>query len=377
MAKGFRASATLAAALWLAAGPVRGEQPEPPPSPSEAEPSPASPPQGPGPTGEPPAAAPQPQPPEGRREPGLLDTTHTAVEGSLGDLVDWLDRFFGDRRYLEFGPQRSTVRWRSEVRLTDEPRAYPHTTAMVDLRLPAASAWLSRAHLVVSGDRVAEGEGVPGDEGPVAELAAGQGRLELRYDLLRRPRTLFYLGGGLRFAWPLDPFVRLRLRQDLPLASTLLARFTPSAFWELRQGFGSTAQLDLDQALSRTWLVRASGGVLVSEKSRGLEWGTSLELLGQITGRLAGALGGSMRGAERSPVAVDQYRVFGRLRRDVLRHWLFLEVEPEVVWPAVPGAGYRTVLGVILRLEVLFVSETPAQGPAAAKPEGPPEVPWP
>jgi len=338
MAKGFRASAALAAVLSLTPAPVRGEgpEPEPPPAPVEA---------------------------------GLLDTSHAAVEERLRGLVDWLDRFFGDPRYLEFGPQRSTVRWRSEVRLTDEPRAYPRTTALVDLRLPAATAWLSRAHIVVSGDR--EAGGTPGDEGPVAELAAGQGRLELRFDLLRRPGTLFYLGGGVRFTWPPDPFVRLRLRQDLPLTASLLARFTPSAFWELQSGFGSSVQLDLDQAISRTALVRASGGMLSSEKSRGLEWGTSLELRGQITGRLVGALGGSLRGAERSPVAVEQYRAFARLRSDVLRRWLFMEMEPEVVWPAAPGGGYGTVLGVILRLEVLFASESGAPEPAAPAPAAP------
>jgi hypothetical protein len=381
MAKGFRASAALAAVLSLTPAPVRGTglEREPPPTPVEAGSASVEPPAGP--AGEPPTAAPQPgqAPSAGPGEPGLLDTSHAAVEERLRGLVDWLDRFFGDPRYLEFGPQRSTVRWRSEVRLTDEPRAYPRTTALVDLRLPAATAWLSRAHIVVSGDR--EADGAPGDEGPVAELAAGQGRLELRFDLLRRPGTLFYLGGGVRFTWPPDPFVRLRLRQDLPLTAWLLGRFTPSAFWELQSGFGSSVQLDLDQAISRTALVRASGGMLLSEKSRGLEWGTSLELRGQIAGRLAGALGGSMRGAERSPVAVEQYRAFGRLRSDVLRRWLFMEIEPEVVWPATPGRGYGTILGVILRLEVLFVSESGAPEPAApaptaAPPEArPPDVP--
>ncbi|HEY6105870.1 MAG TPA: hypothetical protein VIV59_07805 [Anaeromyxobacteraceae bacterium] len=383
MAKGLRASAALAAALWLAPAPVRGEGPEPGPAPAEAGPAAVEPPAGAGPTGEPPAPPPQPgqAPSAGPGKPGLLDASHAAAEEQLGDLVDWLDSLFGDPRYLEFGPQLSTVRWRSEVRLTDEPRAYPHTTALVDLHLPAATAWLSRAHVVVSGDRAAEG--APADERPVTELAADQGRLELRFDLLRQPGTLFYLGGGVRFTWPPDPLVRLRLRQDLRLATSLLARLTPSAFWELRQGFGGTMQLDLDQILSRAVLVRAGGGMLLSEKSRGLEWGTSLELRAQIDARLAGALGGSMRGAERSPVAVEQYRVFARLRRDVLRRWLFAEIEPEVVWPAAPGGGYRTVLGVILRLEVLFVSESrapepAAPAPAAAPPEArPPDVPWP
>ena len=369
--------------------------PAPPPEPAAAKPSgaPAAPTQ---PPGEPAPSAPPARPAEAAPgKPGVLDSSHAAMEEQLRDLVDWLDRFFGDRRFLEFGPQRSTVRWRSEVRLTDEPHAYPHTTALVDFRLPAATAWLSRFHLVVAGDRVGDPEGAPGEAPPATELAAGQGRLELRYDLLRQPRTLFYLGGGVRFAWPPDPFVRVPLRQDFPLARSLLARFTPSFFWELSQGFGAAMQLDFDQAISRTSLIRLSGGMLVSEKSRGLEWGTSLELRTPISGWLAGALGGSVNGVERSPVAVEKYRVFGRLRGDVFRHWLFVEVEPEVVWPADPPRGYRTVLGVILRLEVLFVSEVkssrpapsampgaPAPGaaeppPAAGAPDAPADVPWP
>ncbi|HYQ81784.1 MAG TPA: hypothetical protein VEP68_09785, partial [Anaeromyxobacteraceae bacterium] len=256
------ASVALAALLAVAPATVRSQGPAPPapsgtgpaepgPKPAGAapgEPSPPAPPPAepaaPAPPGEPPAAqkpaepapaAPPagqaPSPPEAAPgKPGVIETSHAAAEEQLGDVVDWLDRFFGDRRYLEFGPQRSTVRWRSEVRLTDEPHAYPHTTALVDLRLPAASAWLSRFHLVLSGDRLPDEAGLPGDEGPATEVATDQGRLELRYDLVRRPRTLFYLGGGVRFAWPPDPFARFRLRQDLLLTRSLLARITPTTF---------------------------------------------------------------------------------------------------------------------------------------------------
>lgn len=341
MAKAFRACAALAAASWLA--PVlahdTGWEPAPPPAAGEE--------------AEPPAEA------------GLLDSSHQAVEESLGGLVDWLDHFFADPRYLEFGPQRSTLRWRSEVRLTDEPRAYPRTTALVDLRLPAAGRWLSRLHLVLAGEGEAE-EATAASQGSATELSAGQGLLELRLDLVRRPGTLLYLGSGVRLRWPPEPVTRLRLRQDVPLATSLLARLTPSAFWEERQGFGASLQLDLDQAVARTALVRASGSAMRSENSRGLEWAASLEARDQIATRMAGALGGSMRGAERSPVAVEQYRAFARLRRDVLRRWLFLEVEPEVVWPVAPSGARLTVLGVILRLEVLF--ETEALPPEPAPP---------
>ncbi len=347
MAKAFRACAALAAASWLAAAQAHDTGWEPAP---------------------PPAAVEEAEPPA---EAGLLDSSHQAVQEGLGGLVDWLDRFFADPRYLEFGPQRSTLRWRSEVRLTDEPRAYPRTTALVDLRLPAAGQWLSRLHLVLAGE--GEAEGTPAaSQGSLTEVSAGQGLLELRLDLVRRPATLFYLGSGVRLRWPPEPVTRLRLRQDVPLAASLLARFTPSAFWEQRQGFGASAQLDLDQAVAGTALVRASGSAMRSEKSRGLEWAASLEGRDQITPRTAVALGGSMRGAERSPVAVEQYRTFARLRRDVLRRWLFVEIEPEVVWPVTPAGTRLTILGVILRLEVLFEAESRPPGPA---PTGEPAAP--
>lgn len=365
MARALPASVALAAMLALLPAGAHGQEAGPPPAPPGEPESPA-----PG-TGQPPPAA-EAAPPK----PGALETSHAAVEEQLRDLVDWLDRFFGDRRYLEFGPQRSTVRWRSEVRLTDEPHAYPHTTGLVDLRLPAATAWLSRAHLVLSGDQL-PGEGAPGGEEPATEVTAGQGRLELRYDLLRRPGSLLYLGGGIRFAWPPDPFVRIRLRQDFHPARSLLARFTPTAFWELSQGLGGTLQLDLDQGIAGEAVLRASGGLLRSEKSRGLEWGTSLELRAPLERRLVGALGGSMRGVQQSAATVEQYRTYARLRADVFRQWLFAEVEPEMVFPANPAGGYRTILGVIVRLEVLFVSEITASPPPTVGIPTAPAVPAP
>ena len=49
---------------------------------------------------------------------------------------------------------------------------------------------------------------------------------------------------------------------------------------------------------------------------------------------------------------MDSYRCYVRYRRQVWRPWLFVEVEPFVLWPR--DQGYQGVNGVTVRLETLF-----------------------
>ena len=51
---------------------------------------------------------------------------------------------------------------------------------------------------------------------------------------------------------------------------------------------------------------------------------------------------------------VAVYRLFTRVRRDVWRRWLFLELEPEVSWPTAPPLGRHKEHAVTLRVEVAF-----------------------
>jgi hypothetical protein len=78
-------------------------------------------------------------------------------------------------------------------------------------------------------------------------------------------------------------------------------------------------------------------------------------VLGAKTGLFTAA---AIVGATRSPAHVERYRVYTRLRRDVYGGWAFVEVEPQIDWPADELTSLRSrVFSTTLRLELQFSSD--------------------
>ena len=354
-------------ALLLAASLVASESPAPAPTPT---PAPA------------PTPAPSPCPdvteptPEGA--PGSwVDASHATVQRGINALVLRLDRFFGEPVHEPYDPPTSHIRLRNEVRTAEDDSLQARTAVAADLRLPAADRLLSRFSLLVTGE--SEPKPVPGtdvDRVPPrfdARVRAAGGGIELRYDLFRRSHTLIDGGAGVRFGWTPPPFTRVRLAQRFPLGLKVVGHLGQQVFWDRREGFGETTRLDVERVFGSRTLARWWSVGTVNEVSRGYEWTSEVgvqRVLGARTGLYTAA---AIAGATQSVAGVDNYRLYTRLRRDVHRGWAFLEVEPEAMWPADEFSGRRSrVLGVILRLEILFSSDgvTPTPLDACDPPDG-------
>ena len=122
--------------------------------------------------------------------------------------------------------------------------------------------------------------------------------------------------------------------------------------------------------------------------SRGVEWGSDLSLLAYFNPRAGAQIGAAVTGATRNSLVVvpasvplqvatvrrapgiDQYRLYTRLRRDVYRRWIFVEMEPQMAWPWTPDRGRHAEWGVAFRLEVQFQGkEAPPPPPPLPPPE--------
>jgi hypothetical protein len=108
-----------------------------------------------------------------------------------------------------------------------------------------------------------------------------------------------------------------------------------------------------------------------ARRERGLRRG--IAALHAFTPTAALAFGFDGVGSTGAAVGFDRYRAFVRLRRDLLRRWIFFEVEPEVAWPWTPEHGRTQVYAVTFRLELQLEAagaaeavarrEVPAAGP--------------
>jgi hypothetical protein len=339
-----------------------------------------------------PPAPPQGEPPA---EDTWLDVGHAFVEQRLFAPVLWFDRFFSDERETEAERSRSFLRWRTEARLEEGASRPALTTGVrVTLRLPGLGRRLHRLRLVIAGethDTVSalfpREPTAPGTVDPAEDdVMLGNGDAGLRYYFLDSVLAHADLGGGVLLELPPGVYGRLRFRWAIPVGTLFLTRAVLTGFWRSDVGLGASGTLELERPVARSALARLSGAATRSEESRGAEWSAEAALLASLSRRVAaqiaaaisGATGaeaiapGPVDGAARAaPVpAIERFRAYLRLRRDVYRRWLFLEVEPEVAWPWSPERGRYAAWAVALRAEVQVQGR---DAPPHAPPPPPPE----
>jgi hypothetical protein len=317
--------------------------------------------------------------PNGEKEESWIDVGHAFIEHRIFAPVLRVDRFFSDERDLDAERSRSFLRWRNELRFTENSSSPSFATAFsASLRLPGLNKQLRRVRIEVvgqtreaitatplPGENPAAGEG-PGPEENLRTADAG-----LRFRIWETLRTHADLGGGVIARLPPGMYGRLRIRFVEPLGRHFLARQAVRSFWRTDTGFGATGSAEVERPLARSFLARLAGATTITEVSRGFEWAGDLSLIATFRARLGAQIGAAINGATDGAVPVDRYRIYTRVRRDFYRRWLFLELEPEYAWPWTPERRRESLWSIALRLEVQF------QGNEPPPPEPPPEPPEP
>ena len=291
---------------------------------------------------------------------GWVDRTHSRVERDLFDTVAWFDRFFGDERMEVAEQPESFLRWMNDLRWDEEERFSFRSTVRASLLLPRLR---KRWRLVISGETRGDPNAVtpedPGNPGLDVGSRVRTGSTELIYDILRTPRSTLDVGAGVRVKIPPDAFVRTRFQHARPVAVSTLGRFTATAFWDARDGFGESNQVDLERWLAPPTLLRWSNSFSIAEKSDGWTWSTELSLLHKLSPKSAITFAGGVSGSTRPAWIATNYRVLARYRRNVLRKWLFLQGEPDIHWPRKEDGSRKPVWGATLRVEILFTGVGP------------------
>ena len=204
--------------------------------------------------------------------PGSRETCSIPSSGSTD--------FFGDKRIAVTERPESFLRWMTDLRWDEEERFSARSTIRASLRLPRLK---KRWQLVFSGETRGDPNALipedPGNPGLDVGSRVRTGSTELVYDILRTTRSTLDVGAGVRVKIPPDAFVRTRFQHARPIALQTLGRFTATAFWDARDGFGESNQVDLERWLALPTLLRWSNSFNISEKTNGWEWGTELSLL--------------------------------------------------------------------------------------------------
>ena len=261
------------------------------------------------------AAAPAPADPN---EPPLnwVDTSHAYATNQAQVLTQWMDNFFGDPNYdIEKAESLLRLEW---VNDWDEDDDYNTKVRLRGkLQLPRIS---KRLNLVFSGS---DGDDLTEDE------LKDEDRVGLLYNVTEQNRSRFDLTLGVSTD-ELRPGVRYR--NQGPINDLYSYRFTQRVQYETDEGFYTTGQLNLDQALGEDKLLRWSNRAIYGEESDGVEWRTKLSLRHRLralhkNNQRVISYFASVNGAT-DPSYTRNYRLGLLFRRQLYRQFLFVELEP-------------------------------------------------
>ena len=267
-------------------------------------------------------------------EEAWVDRMQKGVFWTVCSTARWFDGFYGEPE--DYDEYRSTYgrlgvaveydeqgsRWDLDTRFKARYE-FPNLERKLD-------AFVGR----VDEEDFVEGRGEDfGSLPPIFQETDAEWLAGLGYSPAHSARSRFDVDGGVRIDFPMDPFVRARWRTIRPLGSKRLFRFSQTAFWRRSLGTGTTSAMDIERALSRRLLARASASGTVAEEIDGLDWrvaSTLYHLLREDTA-LAYQLEG--RGQTDDEIPVYDWSVGMIYRQRVWREWLFLELRGRVHWP--------------------------------------------
>ena len=322
-----------------------------------------------------PAPAPKPEPaPEPLTSPGpqappddahgeatdtWIDVSHEAVSSGLFWMVERFDRFFADERQVDLPRAASFFRWRSDLRIGEDGGLAASTNLRAEVRLPAFDQRLERLRLTLVAASADPTDPLHPDRRPPDGL--NRANAGLRLALHDSIRATLDTQGGLLARWPPGWFVRLRLRQVHPLGWSVVGDAVVG-FWQTNTGWGTRQDASLERSLAPKLLARLDASGTITERTRGWEWEANGSLLAAFSQRTAGALSIGLLGYSDHGLVVDRYRVLARLRHDVLRRWILLELQPEVEWLRQPAGRVQRAAAIIVRLELQFDASTLPSG---------------
>ena len=293
-----------------------------------------------------------------------VDRYHTYVENDMYGTVAWFDRFFGSDLYEEAEDPESFLRLTNDFRYDQQEHFDYRFRIRARIRLPRMKG---KMRLLISGENKGDPTAIrpedPGNPGLAVTSLDRRASTELVYDLFKSRNTIVAAGAGVHVSTHPSLYARTRLLNARELAYSVIRRLAVTPFWDTSDGFGVSSQLELERPIASSTLLRWTNDATISEKTVGWLWGTELAVLRQISRESAVTFAANASGSTRPEAEVQNYRVYARYRFNILRSWLFCELEPDVNWPRQEGGGWKTVLGGTMRLELNFTGRRSSPAP--------------
>ena len=136
---------------------------------------------------------------------------------------------------------------------------------------------------------------------------------------------------GLKFQFPMDPYVRIRANRTFSLGMWE-PKINQSLYWFKSDGFGSNTTLKFDREITSNLLLRATSELIWKEQTHYVDLSQLLILVHQYDKRTAFSYEVGVFGITQPAVHATNYRLLAHYRRNIHKQWMFLELSPQILF---------------------------------------------
>jgi len=270
-----------------------------------------------------------------------VDDSYEYVTSRTDALAVWLDSFFGTVT-SDMESADSVLRLRTDFEWDEEDGEDYKVRLRGKVDLPRLDERLS---LVFSEEDEEREEVIPNSAGHDDDVG-------LQYRVRERQSSRLWFTVGTNAS--LDFKSSLRYKYVEPIGDDWRVQFSERLYFKEGDGFGTITRGDLDYLISRDRIVRWTNQAEYGEETDGVEWGTRLSYQLRLSEKDALSYFGAIAGETDPEYLTQSYALGVRYRRNFLRPWIFLEIEPSYAWRRESVEESRSSVWLLtLRLEFL------------------------
>jgi hypothetical protein len=283
------------------------------------------------------AAAGESVTPDSDSEP-MIDATRRTLRTSSEWLAHHVDSWFGDKPFEEGGKvsdgRMSLSVFKREDRSTDFGLRFN-----ARFRLPNAE---KQTYLFLGRDDRRDAitdkpEAFSRQQKVLPDASADQAFLAgLGLSLLDSTDVRLAVSGGFK------PYAQVRYRKPWRLGPGDRVDFRETLFWTVDDHVGATTSLSYERALSSTLAARWVTAGTITQKTRRLDWSSSLGAYKVMGKQRLLSLEALCNGTRGSGSVLTDYGMQVKWEQPIYRDWLLAEVIAGHFWPRQEATGQRT-----------------------------------
>ncbi len=280
----------------------------------------------------------------------LFDNFHGFVSRQLIDRSDAIDRFFGDAQ-IEDDTRVALLRFRQEFVQAEGGELFTRSKLTARVPFPRIE---ERFRIVI--DTTSDEDELIGDT-LVTEPVERESLAGVEYAVPISSRSSANLDLGGKFDGGFKTRTELKLKRTW-LPGDWRVRILEGLHWRDGEGFGERTRLDFDRSVGSLSVLRSRTEAEWSETSRGVDLDQRYSVTRALSVKtaLSGTIGVELH--TRPSWIVDGYSAEIRVRRQLHRKWLFLQMTPRADFPR--DRRYEFTPQLVISIEIRFGEALPS-----------------